>query len=259
LGAQGRSAIVTPSESIKAPDAAPLALLFAAGERPSAADVKAAAERSGEFAVTYEAPTTAGWVEALVTGLTFEVRGLAPTPACAAPQIAHRYGLADDWAPPPGCEALTIQPGEHLAGGWAMLPVVRACVALAAALTGQSRAMAVVWQPARCAMSPAYFRQLVADWLLGGAFPALGLTALAEREGKLRSEGLAFFTRQELEIERSPGQTPTADAQLAVRAIDALVAREPLTAPIRLTAPEGAPLLAEPSTDGATVRLWRQT
>ena len=48
-------------------------------------------------------------------------------------------------------------------------------------------------------MAPAYFMSAVRAWLVGGAFPALGLTALREeQDGALHSEGLALFTGYEV-------------------------------------------------------------
>ncbi len=231
-----------------------LGVLYAPGRRPSIKAVRLAGEASGAFAVTFDPGEDAGWAEMLVTGLTFDVAGLAPEAGEATPAIAHRFGLAADCTGA-GLEAVVIRPGAHLAGAAAMLPVVRACVALGAALATHTGAAAIVWIPARTAMAPYYFAATIADWLGGGAFPALGLTALVLDDSGMTSEGLAFFTGQELEV---AGSDPAQAGRIAVRMVHTLVSHGALVAPTRLVGPEGESLLAEPSGDGSRVRVTLQ-
>lgn len=231
-----------------------LGVLYAPGRRPSIEAVRLAGEASGAFAVTFDSGEDAGWAEMLVTGLTFDVAGLAPGAGEAAPTIAHRFGLASDYVGA-RLEAVVIRPGAHLAGAAAMLPVVRACVALGAALATHTGAAAVVWIPARTAMAPDYFASVIGDWLGGGAFPALGLTALVPGESGMTSEGLTFFTGQELEV---AGRDLEHAGRIAVRMLHTLVSHGALVAPTRLAGPEGESLLAEPSGDGSRVRVTLQ-
>jgi hypothetical protein len=105
---------------------------------------------------------------------------------------------------PDGLTALALVPGPHLAGGDAMLPVVRGQAWLATRLCALPGVVAVGWEPARSLSSVSHFTVSVTRWLEGGVFPGLGLTALAEdREGGMRSEGLAFFPG------RNCGSTPS--------------------------------------------------
>ena len=237
------------------PGATLLAVLFAKGARPTAADVAKLAVGSGTFAVVFEPPPDEGWVEALITGLSFEIAGLAPSPAARVPAIAHAYGFAaaPRWD---ALEPVLVRAGPHLAGGEAMLPVVRASVAVAAALAGAAGAQAVAWLPARVAMSPEHFTQASRAWLSGGAFPALGLTALTPGEdGALASEGLGFFIGQELRVEESAAGSPGDRAKLAVRLIDRLVRDGAIVSPTALTGPIGEALAATPSPDGAQLTV----
>ena len=232
-------------------------LLFAAGTRPSVADVVRLAESGGAFAITHAAESD-GWVEALVTGLTFEVHGLATAPGEVTGKPTHRFGLtaADDLD---ACEAVAIRAGSHLAGGESMVPVVRGLVALGAALSDLPGVKAIAWTPARSVMSRAHFAASVEDWLTGGPFPALGLIAwTTPAAGVLRSEGLAYFIGQELELAPNSEQNQADRMKLAIRAVHALVTGGSLTAPTRLAMPGGEPLLAEPSPDGRTVRIGRR-
>lgn len=229
-----------------------LAVLFAPGQRPSLDDVRRAGEASGAFAVSHDPGGGAGWAELLITGLTFDVAGLAGVPGEAVPPFAHRFGFAPDETAGEGLEAVLLRPGAHLAGAAAMLPVVRGCVALGSALATATGAAAVVWIPARTVMAPDYFAATIGDWLGGGAFPALGLTALVPGGSVMTSEGLAFFTGQEIEV---CGGDHTQASRIAVRMVHTLVSHGPLTAPIQLTGPDGEPLLAEPSGDASRVRV----
>ena len=227
-----------------------LAVLYAPGKRPSIDDVRRAGTDSGAFSITFEPGADAGWGELLVTGLTFDITGLAPGPGETLPAVAHRFGATDGGND--DLEAVLLRPGAHLAGAAAMLPVVRGCVALAAALATQTGAQAVVWIPARTAMTPDYFAATIGDWLGGGAFPVLGLTALVPGGAGLISEGLSFFTGQELEV--SGGDLAHA-GRVAIRMVHALVDHGPLSGRTRLVGPDGEPLLAESVGDGSTVRV----
>lgn len=256
-------------EDLPIPEPAVLAVLYAPGQRPSVTDVRLAGEASGAFGLSFDpgegsvddaaheaefASSEPVWAELLVTGLTFDVAGLAPGPGEPTPPVAQRFGLADNlWVE--GLEAVLLQPGAHLAGAAAMLPVVRGCVALGAALATHTGAAAVVWIPARTAMATDYFAATIGDWLGGGVFPALGLTALAPGGSGLISEGLTFFTGQELEV---TGSDLTHAGRIAVRMVDTLVDHGRLAAPTRLAGPDGESLQAEPSGDGKWVRVWSQ-
>ncbi|MEO7385080.1 MAG: hypothetical protein ABIU18_09145, partial [Novosphingobium sp.] len=182
-----------------------LALLYEAGRRPSIGDVRRAGEESGAFGVSFDPGEHEDWAELLITGLTFEVAGLVPGEAAPAPEIAHRFGLDGAW-PASALEAIVVRPGVHLAGAAAMLPVVRGAAALAAALADRTAAAAAVWIPSRSAMGADYFASVIADWLAGGAFPALGMIALVPSATGIVSEGLGFFTGQELDVETAEGR-----------------------------------------------------
>jgi hypothetical protein len=238
-------------EDSPVPEAAVLAVLYERGRRPSIDAVRGAAQSSGAFAISHDPGVDAGWAEALVTGLTFDLCGLAPGAGEAVPPIAHRFGLAENWRHE-ALEAVLVKPGAHLAGAAAMLPVVRACVALGAALAEHTGAAAVIWIPARAAMTPDYFASTVADWQGGGTFPALGLTALVAGESRMTSEGLTFFIGQEIEV---IGSDLAHAGRIAVRLIHGLTAHGPLLVPTDLTGPDGEALLAQPSADGCKVRV----
>ena len=138
------------------------------------------------------------------------------------------------------------------------MPVVRVMTGLAAALLDLPEAQAVVWHPAGTAMAPEAFQQAIGAWLAGGAFPALGLTALVrEADGVLRSEGLAFFTGQELRVEPTCGKTPSEAGKIAVRLVHRLVDSQPVLSRQIITGPNGERLIAEPREGGRVVRVWR--
>ncbi len=212
-----------------------VSLLFAPGRRPDAAAIEALAA-GGAFAVSHRpacaeaGPTARRWLELLTTGLTFDLSGLAPGAPAEPFAFAHRYGLgsAPDTA---AAETVTLAPGPHLAGAEGLLPVVRAAAGLAMALAALPGTLAVGWRPARALSAPAHFTSSVGTWLAGGAFPALGLTALHRSPGgAMTSEGLALLTGQELWLEPAAGSQPADDARLAVRLIDRLISLGPVRA-----------------------------
>jgi hypothetical protein len=168
--------------------------------------------------------------------------------------VVHRYGHpadADDRG-----EAIALAPGPHLAAGRHLPPVVRGAVAIASDLAMLDGVAYVAWHPARCAVAADPFVRSVRAWLDGGAFPALGLTALyAEPDGKMWSEGLSLFIGQELCLERVNGSTSD-HAKLALRLIDRLVAHGKLTGPLSWGLDGRSEVRLEPERQGSTIRAW---
>jgi hypothetical protein len=220
-----------------------ISLLFAEGKRPSANDIErllASADIAGAAAhVSYRSADDAeGMLELLVSGLTFDLCGLAPARPCTLPPRAHDFGL--NGGPQPAVlEAITLVPGLHLSGGFAMIPVVQAMLGLIGHIALPLAVEAVCWHPARSWMEPQYFSRLALGWLSGGAFPALGLTALADTGDGVRSEGLAFFAGQELLVSRREDESAADAAKLAVRFIDYVVSNGPLRREIDFEGPDG--------------------
>ena len=210
------------------------------------------------FTISHYDSQRHGGLELLANGLTFDLSGCTPQVAQDVPSLVHRYGL-DASAGLDELEAITLKPGAHLAGGGHLLPVVRSMAGVAAALVALPGVAAVAWHPAHSQMGPDYFARVIARWLDGGPFPALGLTALARKEdGAVESEGLAFFTGQELRIEPAGNLNPAQAAKVAIRLINSLVSISPIQSPCEFTGPEGERLNAEPIGNGRVIRVWRQ-
>lgn len=238
-------------------------LLFASGARPDAAAVERLLQTSPSAdlpaaRISHRPPDQEGWLELLSSGLTFDLAGLAPGPAAPRPRALHRFGVGDDLAARP-LEAVSLQPGEHIVAGGAQATVVRIMAGLAARLAGLEGLQAVAWHPAGSWMEGGYFARIVAAWIGGGAFPALGLTAFeATADGGVESVGLGFFTGQELRVEALAGETQVETVKLAVRAVDMLVRHGPLAGRVTLLGPSGEPLVVEPDAGGKVLRLWRE-
>ncbi len=254
-------------------DHAELHLLFAIGNRPDVHAVRAFAERQPSVTVSHEpgsghATSGAGggaasrrfhWVELLREGLTFDLSGLAPSPAHPFPACAHRFDLPA--LPEPGTyEAMVLRPGPHLAGGSASLPVMRALLALGCEFIRQVEGVqAVVWGPAATATGARFFESVTSAWLDGGPFPALGLTAFAETpDGALESAGLAFWTGQELRIEPPLTADRVAATRLGIRLVNHLVIIGGLSGGDRIVGPDGTCLVLRPSRSRAVISVWRE-
>jgi hypothetical protein len=117
---------------------------------------------------------------------------------------------------------------------------------------------AVAWHPARTCSGAEHFRAGVLRWIEGGAFPGLGLSALAlAPDGGLQSEGLALFAGQDLRIEPELVQGKADAEAIAIRLIDYIAENGPINASRRLVGPDGQPLRLELSANGRFVRVWR--
>ncbi len=139
-----------------------------------------------------------------------------------------------------------------------MFPVVRCLAALAARLTELGTAKAVAWHPASALSEPEYFRKSVLGWIEGGAFPGLGLTALATNaDGSMQSEGLALFTGQELLLPANVAEDTSEAATIALRLINWLVEHGKIEQEFRFTGPAGEPITLAPVENSRVVRVSR--
>lgn len=240
--------------------AAGLSLLFGTGGRPNAADIVRLVEDArvtGLLArVSHVAPEAEGWLELLASGLTFDLRGLAPAASAPLMPVHQSYGYGDGGEPVRG--AIELVPSGHIVAGAALMPILRIMLGLASTLVMQlPGVLGVAWHPAGTVMEPRYFSRLVMAWLAGGAFPALGLTALhTAADGSVASRGLAHFTGQEMQLEGRPGEAAADTVKLAIRVVDHLVRHGRIAEAQRIGSGADA-LLAEPSQVGKLVLIWR--
>lgn len=239
-----------------------LSLLYAAGHRPCAGDVERLLQEPARpgtqgARISHRPPNGEGWLELLASGLTFDMVGLDPAAPARVPLHDHFFGLPEAIATD-DLQPVSLLPGEHISSGAAMIPVVRIMAGLAVRLAAVPGVKAVCWTPSASWMDPGYFGRIVSGWLNGGAFPALGLTALERTaDGGVESVGLDFFIGQELRVEARPGEDPPATIKLAVRMIDHMVRHGAISAQEALKGPDGEAMLAEPTPDRRMVRLWR--
>lgn len=247
-----------------------ISLIFAPGRRPDEEALHLYSQESLKFAINPDISALSKGetispaagddsslaLELLIGGLTFDIIGLAPGLAAPLPTCSYKIDLKQGFDIT-GCEALRIEPGPHLQGGERIIPIVRAMAELAAALCALPNLLAVAWHPAKSCIQPAYFASVVANWLDGGVFPAHGLVGLTTvADGALQSEGVAFFTGQELRIEPELMDDPAVANKIAVRLIDHLVTTGPLDRLVEIGGPDGRLLRVEPSENGRLARVW---
>ena len=247
--------------TVSDPHPSGFSLIFPPGMRPDADAIARLLQTSQAaaqaFAITHQPDPQEGWIELLSHGLTFDLLGLVPAAGAPAPPVAHSYGFAPASDLPEG-EVLLLRPGAHLSGGHHLLPVVRAEAAIVLALLALPGVSAIGWGPARTLLAPEYFRRAMGAWLAGGAFPALGFTALLRGpNGSTQSEGLSFFIGKELRIAPNAASDPAAVAKIALRLIHSLVNGFSIESPVEIPGPEGERLGAEPSDNGRILRVWR--
>lgn len=248
----------------EAPSAVPgngISLYFRRGSRPSTEAISALIEATANAdimaRITHRPPPQEGWLELLASGLTFDLTGLAPAKSATSGDILQYHGFDET----PRCEeleAVELSPGGHIAGGSGLLPVNRTMVGLATSLSLKLPVAAIGWRSAQTLMEPRYFAQIIVNWLAGGAFPALGLTALLRSEdGSISTKGLSRFVGREMQLEGAVEETPSDTLKLAIRMVDYLVRQGAFAEPRVIDSPRGK-LLLEPSQGGKQVWVWRQ-
>ena len=239
-----------------------LFLLFRPGMRPGSDAISQVVAQSGCGIVSHD-PRQAfspegiddSWLELLVEGLTFDVLGLSPLEGVHWPGLRHDFGIAPDEIAP--CEAIVIAPGPHLSGAANAIPVIRTMMGMASTLLeGTDGAVGVVWQPSASAIGKELFGKMIGQWLEGGPFPALGLTGVTMTEdGGLASDGLAFFTGQEIEIDAALSSAQPQATRLAVRLIDHLVNQDKIEHEEMILGPGKTRLRLSPMAGGRILRV----
>ena len=237
-----------------------LTLQFAPGHRPVSEDIARLALRPAEttkFSISHLPSPEEGWLELIAMGLTFDASGLAPDSQAPSLSAEHMIGL-DVSAFDQRFEAVRLVPSPHLDGGRVLMPVLRVLCGLGAELARLPGLRAIGWEASKSWMAPAYFMSAIRAWLVGGAFPSLGLTAFDVLDGgALQSQGLALFTGYETRIEPKAGETPQELAKLAARVVHELVQAGPQGL-ANLTDPAGQVLRSEMQQDQQLLRLWRE-
>lgn len=265
-------------------DAPAVYLLFEAGKRPSAAAIHAFVEAWGTVLISHDpaepsspdknladpafpdklreaagAGLAERWIELLYEGLTFDLSGLTPGPACVQAPIAHAFDWRDG-QPLDRFEAIRLGASPHLRGGERAQPVLRAMIRLARDMTLSFGSLAaLVWPPSASLIGRRFFESTASAWLDGGPFPALGLTAFDETaDGGLQTAGLALWTGQELYIAPGLAHDKVAATRLGVRLVNHLVMLGGIARDERVTALDGTRLVMVPSAGGRLVRVQRE-
>lgn len=243
-----------------------LHVLFASGKRPDRAAIRDFVLANRAVAISHDpvepnAGDQAGggsfdWIELLRDGLTFDLAGLSPGPAIAAPAMEHRFGL-DHSTGANALESMALVPGVHLAAGAHTLPVMRVQCALVCDIVRHFDGVeAVAWPPAQSGIGARYFESVTAAWLDGGPFPALGLTAFCENpDGSLQSAGLSYWIGQELQIAPALSADKVVATRLGVRLVNHLVAIGGIDRSERVVGPDGNRLIMRPAHNERLIRV----
>lgn len=241
-----------------------LLLLFAPGERPDRSLLRASAAGADRLAVAsalgpHEGEPIGGepiGIELVCDGMSYDLVGAAPGPGLAAPHLPHRIGV-NAAVDADGFEALALRPGPHLAQGRATVSVVRTMMRVATLIAPHlPRLRALGWPASGVLIGCDLFVSAMSAWVAGGAFPGMGLTAFVPAGGEaLRSQGLAFFTGQELHLAPDLANDPAGGTRLGARLIDRLVGQPALTSSEAVAGPDGRRLILEPSTDRKLIRV----
>ena len=253
--------------------AAALFLLFKPEQRPDSGAVLAAMGQLPLASVIHD-PRAAGlpdsaasshrefadhdWLELLLSGLSFDLLGLAPGPCMNLLQDAQAIGF-DSGFDPHASKALALVPGPHIADDASSLPIVRAWLQLACDLAEElGGAEAVCWGPAKLVTPASMFFAGDRSWLSGGPFPALNLVATDRAEdGRVRSRGLDFFIGQEVLLDASLSDDCIAAAKLLARLAHNLIGEGPVQDVRQLAQEDGNAFVLTPSHDGTVLEVSR--
>lgn len=246
------------TEPRKAHEAPGFQLLFTQGERPDYPAIADFIGDDGQIAIVHE-DREDGMTELLDSGFTFDLVGLPPATELSVLKAENLFDVerSPDRS---GLEALLLRPGQHVGGGSHLQPVMRKLADIACRFVRHFENLSAIgWSPASSAMGAQYFDSVASDWIGGGPFPALGLTAFREgTDGSIESVGLAHWIGQEIRIEPPLSTNRVEATRLGVRLVNYLVDAGPVEGAERLTAPDGGPLVLRGTAGERFIRVRRE-
>ncbi|NNC59066.1 MAG: hypothetical protein HKO05_03635 [Erythrobacter sp.] len=198
------------------------------------------------------------WVELQRDGLTYDCSGLTPGPANAMPDITRWLGSQPEGSLIPGSH-IGLGLGPHIRAGQALLPILRGLLKVAVDLAGSFEDCAgVCWLASRMAADPKSLESMIAGGNGTGPLPISWLMATHDTaEGHVVTEGLAYFSGQELRIRSGIAQDTSEAALLALRLANQVIHMGGLEGSERFTGPDGLVLTLEPSGDGGLIDVRR--
>ncbi|RDC59834.1 hypothetical protein HME9302_01030 [Alteripontixanthobacter maritimus] len=234
-----------------------LLLLFASGTRPNVEAFQSALSEASPVSISHR-PDGENWLELLIDGMTFDCTGLSPGKGAAAPYFRNIVALSKPDEGP--FEAIQLAASEHLAAGASSLPVMRGLAAVGLHLAEKFAPVAIGWPPASAQIATGVFRHIVSGWLDGGPFPAPGLIAFSRNSaGEMESEGLSYFTGQELHLSADLVADQGSAMRIGTRLVNELVGHAPLSSSLKATGTDGRTIWMEPSVDGKRIMVTGHT
>jgi len=161
-----------------------------------------------------------------------------------------------DWPLETGpVSTLQLRPGQHIGSGANSLPILRSFMELARDFVLHfGQIAAVIWPPANSVIGRRYFESSISAWLERGIFPPLGLVAFHEAaNGEFHSQGLDYFTGQELRIGAGLMEDPASPSSLSARLISQLVLSGRAIERQELIAPNGHRVSLTPTAGGKII------
>jgi hypothetical protein len=151
---------------------------------------------------------------------------------------------------------IDIRLGDHVAGGERVPAIIQALLGVAHKLGILLGATGTIWHPAKIVSGFPYFSEVVADYLGGGAFPALALVNFKRGDdGTITSNGLALLSDQELQVCPSE-MDQTEIMRRVVRVVHDIATNGPVQDAVKLAGIEcGEIVELEPLSDSGFLKM----
>lgn len=173
---------------------APLTLLLTDSASDAAARFRSLLETGGEVSLSQAGSDGGSIFDIVYQGVTLQA-----AIAVTVPDLAGHKKIFCNLDPASiGC-VIDISLGDHVSGGERVPAIIQALLDAAQKLGASLGTLGAIWHPANIVSGFAYFSEVVADYLGGGAFPALVLVNFkGGDDGTITSTGLALLSGQEL-------------------------------------------------------------
>jgi hypothetical protein len=175
---------------------APLTLLLSGSASEAETKLRSLLETDSEISLAHAGAGNGTSFEIVFRGVTFQ---LAIT--STVPELGGLKKIFCNLDPAlVGC-AVDLILGNHVAGGEQVPAIIQAMLGVARKLGSSLGAKGTIWHPADIVSGFPYFSEAVADYVEGGAFPALVLVNFTGGDdGVITSHGLALLSGQELQV-----------------------------------------------------------
>lgn len=229
---------------------APLTLLLSGSALEAETKLRSLLETDSEISLAHAVLGNGSNFEIVFRGVTFKLAITSNVPDLAG--LKRIFCNLDPALV--GC-AVDLSLGNHVAGGERVPAIIQTMLGAARKSGASLGALGTIWHPADIVSGFSYFSEAVADYVEGGAFPALVLVNFKDDGGVITSKGLALLSGHELQVGTSD-MDQSEMMRRVVRVVHDIATNGPVHSAVKLAGIEpGEVVELEPLPDSGLLKM----